>query len=81
MPSLKELKNRIASVKSTQKITKAKQMVAAAKLRRAQAAEASRPYAVRMASVVANLTGSMGEGAGGPKLLSGTGQDLSLIHI
>ncbi|MEO9970024.1 MAG: F0F1 ATP synthase subunit gamma [Hyphomonadaceae bacterium] len=76
MPSLKELKNRIASVKSTQKITKAKQMVAAAKLRRAQeAAEASRPYAVRMASVVANLTGSMGEGAGGPKLLSGTGQD------
>ena len=76
MPSLKELKNRIASVKSTQKITKAKQMVAAAKLRRAQeAAEASRPYAVRMASVVANLTGSMGEGAGGPKLLSGTGRD------
>jgi len=67
MPSLKELKNRIASVKSTQKITKAKQMVAAAKLRRAQeAAEASRPYAERLASVVANLTGAMGEGAGNP---------------
>ncbi len=76
MPSLKELKNRISSVKSTQKITKAKQMVAAAKLKRAQeAAEASRPYAVRLASVVANLTGAMGEGAGGPKLLSGTGDD------
>lgn len=76
MPSLKELKNRIASVKSTQKITKAKQMVAAAKLRRAQeAAEASRPYAERLASVVANLTGAMGEGAGGPRLLTGTGAD------
>jgi F-type H+-transporting ATPase subunit gamma len=82
MPSLKELKNRIASVKSTQKITKAKQMVAAAKLRRAQeAAEASRPYAVRMASVVANLTGAMGEGAGGPKLLSGTGQDQTHLIV
>ena len=80
MPSLKELKNRIASVKSTQKITKAKQMVAAAKLRRAQeAAEASRPYAERLASVVANLTGSMGEGAGGPKLLAGTGE--SQVHL
>ncbi|MEL7452144.1 MAG: F0F1 ATP synthase subunit gamma [Pseudomonadota bacterium] len=76
MPSLKELKNRIGSVKSTQKITKAKQMVAAAKLKRAQeAAEASRPYAVRLASVVANLTGAMGEGAGGPKLLAGTGEE------
>lgn len=80
MPSLKELKNRIASVKSTQKITKAKQMVAAAKLRRAQeAAEASRPYAERLASVVANLTGAMGEGAGGPKLLTGTGE--SQVHL
>ena len=82
MPSLKELKNRIASVKSTQKITKAKQMVAAAKLRRAQeAAEASRPYAVRLASVVANLTGAMGEGAGGPKLLSGTGDDQTHLVV
>ena len=82
MPSLKELKNRIASVKSTQKITKAKQMVAAAKLRRAQeAAEAARPYAVRLASVVANLTGAMGEGGSGPKLLSGTGNDQTHLVI
>ncbi|MEM9670253.1 MAG: F0F1 ATP synthase subunit gamma [Pseudomonadota bacterium] len=76
MPNLKELKNRIGSVKSTQKITKAKQMVAAAKLKRAQeAAEASRPYAERLASVVANLTGALGGNAGGPKLLAGTGAD------
>lgn len=75
MPSLKALKNRIASVKSTQKITKAMQMVAAAKLKRAQeAAEASRPYAVRLASVLANLSGTLGEGAGGPQLLAGTGE-------
>ena len=80
MSGLKELKNRISSVKSTQKITKAKQMVAAAKLRRAQeAAEASKPYARRMANVVANLTASMGEGAGGPKLLSGSGDDQ--VHL
>jgi F-type H+-transporting ATPase subunit gamma len=80
MASLKELKNRISSVKSTQKITKAKQMVAAAKLRRAQeAAEMSKPYASRMANVVANLTASMGEGAGGPKLLSGSGDDK--VHL
>lgn len=76
MPSLKDLKNRINSVKSTRKITKAMQMVAAAKLKRAQdAAAAGRPYAQRMAAVVANLAGSMGEGSGGPKLLSGTGKD------
>lgn len=76
MPSLKDLKSRISSVKSTRKITKAMQMVAAAKLKRAQeAASASRPYAQRMASVVANLAGSMGEGSSGPKLLSGTGKD------
>ena len=57
MASLKDLKNRIGSVKSTQKITKAMQMVAAAKLRRAQeAAEASRPYAERMSAVMANLS-------------------------
>ncbi len=80
MASLKELKNRIGSVKSTQKITKAKQMVAAAKLRRAQeAAEASKPYASRMANVVANLTASLGEGSGGPKLLAGSGDDK--IHL
>ena len=80
MSGLKELKNRIGSVKSTQKITKAKQMVAAAKLRRAQeAAEASKPYASRMANVVANLTASMGEGSGGPKLLAGSGDDK--VHL
>ena len=60
MPSLKDLKNRISSVKSTRKITKAMQMVAAAKLRRAQeAAEAARPYAERMNSVIAGLAGSV----------------------
>jgi len=57
MASLKDLKNRIASVKATQKITKAMQMVAAAKLRKAQdAAEAARPYAERMSSVMANMS-------------------------
>ncbi|WP_300377245.1 F0F1 ATP synthase subunit gamma [Henriciella sp.] len=82
MPSLKDLKNRITSVKSTRKITKAMQMVAAAKLKRAQeAADAGRPYAKRMASVVANLASSMGEGAG-PKLLSGTGkEDTHLVVV
>ena len=75
MASLKELKGRITSVKSTQKITKAKQMVAAAKLRRAQeAAEASRPYAQRLAAVIANLSAASG-GESGPKLLTGTGQE------
>ena len=76
MPSLKDLKTRIGSVKSTQKITKAKQLVAAAKLRRAQeAAEASRPYAQRLAAVIANLSAAAGGEGGGPKLLSGTGAD------
>ena len=76
MPSLKDLRNRIASVKATQKITKAMQMVAAAKLRRAQsAAEAARPYAERMDKVLSSLAASLGGGAGGPALLSGTGRD------
>lgn len=75
MPSLKELKDRIGSVKSTQKITKAKQMVAAAKLRRAQAAaEAGRPYAVRLGAVMASLAGKV-SGDSAPKLLAGTGSD------
>jgi F-type H+-transporting ATPase subunit gamma len=74
MPSLKDLRNRISSVKATQKITKAMQMVAAAKLRRAQtAAEAARPYAERMESVLANL--AAGVTAGGPQLLAGNGRD------
>ncbi|WP_073973185.1 F0F1 ATP synthase subunit gamma [Erythrobacter donghaensis] len=75
MPSLKELKGRINSVKSTQKITKAKQMVAAAKLRRAQAAaEAGRPYATRLSAVMASLASKV-SGSAAPKLLAGTGAD------
>ncbi|MEZ6028699.1 MAG: F0F1 ATP synthase subunit gamma [Hyphomonadaceae bacterium] len=75
MPSLKEFRLRIASVKSTQKITKALQMVATAKLKRAQeAAQAARPYATRMASVIANLASGAAAG-GGPKLIAGTGKD------
>jgi F-type H+-transporting ATPase subunit gamma len=77
MASLKELRNRIASVKATQKITKAMQMVAAAKLRRAQiAAEAARPYAERMEAVLANLANSL-KGVGGDTspLMVGTGKD------
>ena len=76
MPSLKDLKNRIESVKSTRKITKAMQMVAAAKLRRAQeAAEMSRPYAERFNAVMAGLAASVGGSDSAPKLLSGTGSD------
>jgi F-type H+-transporting ATPase subunit gamma len=75
MPSLKEFRNRIASVKSTQKITKALQMVAASKLKRAQsAAEAARPYADRMARVIANLAAAV-SGDSAPLLLRGTGKD------
>ncbi len=76
MASLKELKGRINSVKSTQKITKAKQMVAAAKLRKAQAAaEAARPYAERLAAVMASLAGKVAGQDGAPRLLAGTGTD------
>ncbi len=76
MPSLKSLKNRIASVKSTQKITKAMKMVAAAKLRRAQeAAEAARPYAERMEAVLASLATKADRGDSPSKLLVGTGRD------
>ena len=76
MPSLKDLKNRIASVKSTPKITKAMQMVAAAKLRRAQdAAEASRPYTERFNAVLAGLAASVGGSDSAPRLLAGTGSD------
>src|SRR5690606_16246021 len=71
-----DLRVRIASVKATQKITKAMQMVAAAKLRRAQeAAEAARPYAERMASVVANISSAVSGGADAPALMTGTGRD------
>ena len=80
MPSLKDLRNRIASVKATQKITKAMQMVAAAKLRRAQtAAEAARPYAERMAVVLGNIASGVTVGPETPRLLAGTGSDQ--VHL
>jgi F-type H+-transporting ATPase subunit gamma len=76
MASLKELRNRIASVKSTQKITKAMQMVAAAKLRRAQdAALAARPYSQRMSAVLANLAHGLQGRTDAPVLMAGTGRD------
>jgi len=76
MPSLKDLKIRIDSVKSTQKITSAMKMVAAAKLRRAQeSAEAARPYAARMERMLGSLANSLGGVEGAPKLLAGTGDD------
>lgn len=80
MANLKELKGRINSVKSTQKITKAKQMVAAAKLRKAQAAaEAARPYATRLAVVMASIASRVTVSESSPKLLAGTGKDQ--IHL
>jgi F-type H+-transporting ATPase subunit gamma len=77
---LKDLRNRIRSVKSTQKITTAMKLVAAAKLRRAQEqAEAARPYALRMGRMLGSLAASMTAGAGAPKLLAGTGSDK--VHL
>ena len=82
MASLKALKNRISSVKSTQKITKAMKMVAAAKLRRAQqAAEAARPYSERMTAVMASLAGRVTPGPQSPKLLTGTGNDQTHLLV
>ncbi|VAV94633.1 ATP synthase gamma chain, partial [hydrothermal vent metagenome] len=83
MASLKEFRNRIDSVKSIQKITKAMQMVAAAKLRRAQeSVENARPYASRMSAVVASLSSSMTEQPGAPELLVGTGKtDTHLLLV
>jgi len=82
MPSLKDLRNRIASVKSTQKITKAMQMVAVSKLRRAQAAaEAARPYAEKIERVLSNLAGGAGASAQGPRLLAGTGADQTHLLV
>ena len=79
MPSLKDLRNRIASVKSTQKITKAMQMVAVSKLRRAQSAvEAARPYAEQVEAVLTNLAGAATDGQG-PRLLVGSGSDQ--VHL
>ncbi len=80
MPSLKDLKNRIGSVKNTRKITKAMQMVAAAKLRRAQeAAVAARPYAERVNAVMTGLAASVGGSDQAPRLLAGTGDDR--VHL
>ncbi|HUI21327.1 MAG TPA: F0F1 ATP synthase subunit gamma [Methylocella sp.] len=82
MPSLKDLRNRISSVKATQKITKAMQMVAAAKLRRAQmAAEAARPYAERMERVLTNLAAAMGTTGHVPGLLGGGGDTTHLLVV
>jgi F-type H+-transporting ATPase subunit gamma len=79
MPSLKDLRNRIASVKSTQKITKAMQMVAVSKLRRAQGAvESARPYAEQVEAVLTNLAGAATDGQG-PRLLIGSGSDQ--VHL
>ena len=76
MPSLKDMRNRIASTKATQKITKAMQMVAASKLRRAQAAaEAARPYAEQMEKVLGKIAAALGDPASAPRLLAGTGSD------
>src|SRR6202047_3819596 len=80
MPSLKDLRNRIASTKATQKITKAMQMVAASKLRRAQvAAEAARPYAERMDKVLGHIAATMAGSDSAPPLLRGTGSDR--VHL
>jgi len=82
MPSLKDLKNRIESVKNTRKITKAMQMVAAAKLRRAQdAAEASRPYTERFNAVMGALASSVGGSSSAPLLLRGTGSDQTQLLV
>src|ERR1700729_3591261 len=80
MPSLKDLRNRIAATKATQKITKAMQMVAASKLRRAQAAaEAARPYATHMDNVLGNIAASVAGLDTAPRLLRGTGSDR--VHL
>ncbi|MFL9825819.1 F0F1 ATP synthase subunit gamma [Rhodoplanes sp. SY1] len=80
MPSLKDLRNRIAATKATQKITKAMQMVAASKLRRAQAAaEAARPYSERMQRTLGNIAASVQNNPEGPRLLAGTGRDQ--VHL
>ena len=82
MPNLSDLKSRIASVKSTRKITKAMQMVASAKLRRAQdAAQAGRPYAERFNSVMTGLASSVGASERGPRLLTGTGSEQTQLLV
>ena len=86
MPSLDDLRKRISSVKSTQKITKAMKMVAAAKLRKAQEnAEKGRPYSKKMNNIILNLSSGISDKENAPKLLSGTGEDkthpVSYTHL
>src|ERR1700757_4509283 len=82
MPSLKDLRNRIAATKATQKITKAMQMVAVSKLRRAQAAAgAARPYASRMDTVLGNIAASVAALENAPRLLRGTGSDQKYLLL
>ena len=82
MPSLDDLKKRIKSVKSTQKITKAMKMVAAAKLRKAQeSAEKGRPYSQKMQSIILNLTKSINDPENAPKLLVGNGKDKTYLCV
>jgi F-type H+-transporting ATPase subunit gamma len=82
MPSLRDLKNRIASVKSTRKITSAMKMVAASKLRRAQeSAEAARPYGDRMARMMASLSGNLVVASATPRLIAGTGKDNTVLLV
>tara|TARA_B100001121_G_C18695099_1_gene624691 strand:+ start:2136 stop:3014 length:879 start_codon:yes stop_codon:yes gene_type:complete len=82
MPSLDDLKKRIKSVKSTQKITKAMKMVAAAKLRKAQeSAERGRPYSQKMQNIILNLTQSISDPESAPKLLVGTGKDITYLCV
>ena len=82
MPSLDDLRKRISSIKSTQKITKAMKMVAAAKLRKAQeSAEKGRPYSEKMQNIILNLTNSINDPENAPKLLIGTGQDKIYLCI
>jgi len=82
MPSLDDLKKRIKSVKSTQKITKAMKMVAAAKLRKAQEnAEKGRPYSKKIQNIILNLTKSISDPGNAPKLLIGTGEDKTILCV
>ena len=82
MPSLDDLKKRIKSVKSTQKITKAMKMVAAAKLRKAQeSAEKGRPYSQKMQNIILNLTNSISDPQNAPKLLVGNGNDKTYLCL
>ena len=82
MPSLDDLKKRIKSVKSTQKITKAMKMVAAAKLRKAQEnAEQGRPYSQKMQNIILNLTKNINDPENAPKLLVGTGKDKTYLCV